>query len=126
MRNNIIDYIYYFFQKTYNKIDKQDSFTSLCAVSLFEVSTIFFIIIITIRFLFEKNKIAYFSKEISYSGVLLFVILVYVNHKIYKNQFALLEEKWGQESRSKKLLKGIGVILLVTIPFFFLILLGIA
>ncbi|OXA87409.1 hypothetical protein [Flavobacterium hercynium] len=116
----IFNYTYYRIAKFYFKRDGLEAFTALLTISLIKAIYLMDIIFL-IRDLFldvEKANKVHFSEKIV---VLLILFLIYLfNRKQYKGKYILFREKWSNEQKTKKQIKGFLVILFILSPLLLL------
>lgn len=118
-------YVYYRITKAFYKWDGKEGFTAICTISIFQTLTISFILISILRLIVSLQGLFPHSKTIKIVGVALGAILLFYNYFFYSNKFNELDERWRNESNIRKWFLGIGIILLLILPFLGLILLGI-
>lgn len=117
---NIFDYTYYRIAKFYFKRDGLEAFTALLTISLiyaFYLMDIFFLAKDLFFYAEKSNKVYLLEKIV----LLLILFLIYFyNKKRYKGKYFFFREKWSKESKSKKQIKGILVIIFILSPLLLL------
>ena len=118
-----IDYIYYRISKLYYKYDGRSGIHAMLILSLTEGLLIIELFVLLSRFLFTTQQIQN-SKFIGYLIVLIsmlpFLIINYVKYVKPKWKYDLFDNRWENESKSKRVLKGFLIFISLLLPWLLL------
>ena len=121
MKNILVafDYAFYKMVKVYKRWDGYDGDTAKWGLVLIQMMVILDILSIPYLELFNKAERQAFNKY----GVIIIIVLgigLYIINSIrYKGRYYSLDEKWKNETRKQKIIRGILVVLMMLIPLLF-------
>jgi hypothetical protein len=119
--NNLFDYVFYRVSRVFFKWDGRSGFRGVLALSMIQTISTAVCALIVGRVFFEKRNYTPHSKLISYIGLAIFVVLCLYNDHRYKNKYHLLKIRWKAETRSQYFYRGMGVVLVLLVPWVLLI-----
>ena len=120
--NFFFDYIYYRITKAYFKWDGRKGITSIIAIAMIQM-VIFLIIVALLSLMFYNTKeISTAPNTVKYVLVLPYFLFSYFAFRKYRNKYNKYKIHWGNETKSVKVFKGIGVVFSLILPWLVLIL----
>jgi uncharacterized membrane-anchored protein len=122
---NFFDYIYYRVNQVYFKWDGRNGITSIIAVSMLQTMVIADICLLGMKILFDKSLLAPYSRIIAYIAVGVLGIFTLFNYFKYKDKYNKLKTQWSNEPKKQRVLKGILVVLLLLMPWIFLVIIAV-
>jgi len=122
--SDIFEYLYYRITKAYYKWDGEEGVTAIIAISMLQTLLIGDLAIIIIRFFFDRSETFEYAKIASGIGIGIFFVLCFFNFRKYRKKFNEYQVKWGNENKVKRIIRGILIIFLLTIPWLIIIYLG--
>jgi len=115
----VFDYAFYKIVKVYKRWDGYDGDTAKWGLVLVQMMVILDILGIPYLEFFNKAERQAFNKY----GVIIIIVLViglYIfNSNRYKGKYFSLDEKWKNETKKQKIVRGLLVILMMLIPLLF-------
>ncbi|MCX6206174.1 MAG: hypothetical protein NTZ19_07985 [Bacteroidetes bacterium] len=126
MKGFFFDYIYYRLAKFYIKWDGENGITALIGVSMIQCLIISELFLITERIVNSKLEIIAKgnTKIVAYIAVALFLFLLLINWFKYRNKYSEFENQWKEESTYTKLTKGFFVLVVLIIPWIFVVIIA--
>lgn len=113
------DYMFYRFSKIYERWDGNYATTAIVGISLIQV------LYLTEPLMYLYFRLVPHQVRQEYHGLgfaviaLIYLILINLNEKRFKKNKSHLEEKYSNESRSKRLWKLLAIIIVWLIPLIF-------
>lgn len=124
-KNFFFDYIFY---RSYQINGNKDGYQWVAAsiiVSLIQSELISGIVSIIVRSIYDRSVTAPHSKQITSIGVTIAVTIMIFNFKKYHEKYSSLEDRWKDELRAERRLKGWLIILTAVLSFAPLIIIGV-
>lgn len=118
------DYIYYRITKAYFKLDGREGITAIIAISLIQALLIADIAALAIRMVYNRPSTAPYAKVAGYISVLILIALIVLNRFKYKQKYNKLRSHWKNETKAKRIFKGLLVILSLILPWIPLFVVG--
>ena len=115
--NSFFDYIYYRVCKVFFKWDGIDGHRALWAVTMIQTVLIADFVLAFFAFTWGRASLFPYSKILGYSVVGILIILAIVNSRKYDGRYNEFDAQWKDEFKNRKLLKGILVIISMSIPW---------
>ena len=109
-------YIYYRINRFYFKWDGRRGSTALVGLTSIQVLWIFDLYLALDKFYLSRKIILEYRHEITYSFMLLMLLLLAINYKIFDGQYNKYRSKWKNEMKSTSFIRGILIILLIVTP----------
>jgi len=119
---DIYPYMYYKLATWYFKFEKKSniSFAASALVTLSQIMILTDIAGMIILNNFDKSeRIALLNKAYPYYVVLILVI-AFINDFTFRKKYDLYQEKWKDESKNTRILKGIAIAFLMILPVIFI------
>ena len=113
-------YIYYRLNKVYFKWDGRRGITSILAISMIQFIWPFIALLLVSRFAFTPSELAPFKSEVKYAACIIFIMLYFFNYKVYSQNYNAYKNKWRNEGMKQKKQRGVGIILLLALPWMLL------
>ena len=113
------DYAFYKMVKVYKRWDGYDGDTAKWGLVLVQIMVILDVLSIPYLELFNKAERQAFNK---YGVIIIFVLgigLYIINSIRYKGRYFSLDEKWKNETRKQKIIRGVLIVLMMLIPLLF-------
>jgi len=116
--HNSFAYFFYRVNSVWLKVGYKNAEHVTGILSLLQVSLILNIWIIIYTSFFVSVQEYKMPKYIYYGFIILAIILLFINSKLYSNNYYIYHSKWKNEARKQRIMKGIIIVLLtLTIPF---------
>jgi hypothetical protein len=116
--NNSFAYFFYRVNSLWLKVGYKNAEHVSGILSLLQVSLMLNIWIIFYTSFFVSVQEYKMPKYIYFLGIILVIILQFINAKLYSNNYYIYHSKWKNETRKQRIIKGIVIVLLtLTIPF---------
>lgn len=113
------DYIYYRLAKLYFKTDDKNSIAPIALITLTQI----FICIDLFSLFFSGILSKAFNKPTLGLSKFLYVIMAFIlliyNYRRYKDKFNSFNERWNEESKRLKIIKGIMILMFITLVISF-------
>lgn len=117
LNNFFFDYIYYrLFLLNSNKGEYQ-GIPPAVVISLLQIMLLFDLQIFLFESFFESSILSRYSSFLGNGAVLLFVILVILNFRKYRNMSEGFESRWKDEDVKVRRRKGVLVFVSIILPF---------
>jgi len=118
------DYIYYRMYKAFFKWDGAGAYRALLGITMIQTLLFSEVVIVLIRIFFSHQQLKPFGKILAWSLLIIGIIFYILNYKAHKGKYNEYDSYWKAESENKKILKGILVILSLTVPWVLFILMA--
>ncbi len=123
MKNFFFDYFYYRLTKAYFKWDGRSGNTAIMGISMIQFLIITNILTIGFHVMFARSTRPRLPGWTPYLGVVIMLSLIIVNYFKYRKKYNQLRSRWKDEDHKARFLKGVVVILSLTLPWILLIVL---
>lgn len=114
MFKDFFDYHYYRIAKFYYKRDGSDAFTALLSVTTVQSWLLINVLIFFQEIFFNNRRFEYGW----ISWVVILIIVALINSKMYRNKYMFFRNKWINEDKNKKRIKGVIVIFTILFAWF--------
>ncbi len=114
---SFFSYMFYRITKAYFKWDGRQGFTAILAISMFQILIIGCSVILILRIFIDRSQLQNYSYLFKNVAVFLGFLLVIFNYRTYSKNYSRYKERWKNESKPLKYLKGILIILTLIFPW---------
>ena len=121
----IFDYIFYRVAKSYYKRDGRFAMTALISVTTTQIMPASAVVIFIQKCFYSRAITASYSKLEACLFVAFMLFALFLNHLRYKDKYFRLRERWEQETKVQKHIRGIAVVIAIIMSWISLLLLGI-
>lgn len=122
---NYFDYMYYRFTQAYFKWDGRTGATGIFAIVMIQILFIINLHACFNLFFLTRSQTQDYVSVLKLIYSLIFIFLCVVNFKKYDGRYNELRSKWKDETKSKRILKGIFIIFSLVFSWMPVILIGI-
>jgi hypothetical protein len=124
MKDFFFSYFYYRITQVYFKWDKRNSITAVLAITMLQSMLIFDVFILTFVLSYYKGQGQLYPTFFNYLLVVFFVALTIYNYKKYYNKFSFYKNKWKDENKMTRFLKGLLVLICLILPWILIFVVG--
>jgi hypothetical protein len=124
MKDFFFSYFYYRLTQVYFKWDKRNSITAVLAITMVQSMLIFDVFILIFVLIFHKGQGPLYPTFFNYLLAVFFISLTVYNYRKYYNKFSLYKNKWKNELKKTRILKGALVLICLIMPWVIIFLVG--
>ena len=118
------DYIYYRLAKFFLKGDGKDAIRAVLGVSMIQLLIVGDLVLIPTRIMWDRHETAPYSKVIGGISVVLLLIIIIFNYIKYKSKYDEFDDRWKDETRLSRVVKGFLVLICLILPWVPIFILG--
>jgi hypothetical protein len=116
--NFFFGYIWFRISKVYRKEDKI-GITGSGFLAFVQSVVIMFIVMSIIKSTIGQDYLSLHGRELGYACVVVILVMIAVNHKLYSSRYDFFDELYKMESKAKSIIKGFLVILFLLAPIIY-------
>ena len=116
------DYMFYRLAKAYHKWDGHENTTAFIGLGFVQGTLLIDLLLFSWSFFFDRNQMKVYRDQIKIVAIVILAFFMILSYTRYKNMYADLDAKWGNEEKGVRFYKGILVVVALSLPIVILIL----